>query len=139
MNMPDLNVSNLVATGTTGFILIASLIYKIVKKINSDIRDNKSLDTFDNYRDSLMSRLKELEDRNDQLVKERSEINELKAKDEYEIKCLSEEIQELKRSNKELREGIKFLLDKAPLTPEDLKELYKLISAKEDINDDNKS
>lgn len=139
MNMPDLNVSNLVATGTTGFILIASLIYKIVKKINSDIRDNKSLDTFDNYRDSLMSRLKELEDRNDQLVKERSEINELKAKDEYEIKCLSEEINELKRSNKELREGIKFLLDKAPLTPEDLKELYKLISAKEDINDDNKS
>lgn len=139
MNMPDLNVSNLVATGTTGFILIASLIYKIVKKINSDIRDNKSLDTFDNYRDSLMSRLKELEDRNDQLVKERSEINELKAKDEYEIKCLSEEIHELKRSNKELREGIKFLLDKAPLTPEDLKELYKLISAKEDINDDNKS
>ncbi len=75
--------------------------YKAIRMIKGDIRDDKQNESFDKYRDSLLARIKELEDRTDKLATERNSAIGSVGRLEAEVRNVNERMLEFRKQRDE--------------------------------------
>lgn len=102
--LPDQNGGYLAALGTAIVLLVGGG-YKAFRMIKKDNREDRADTSFDNYRDGLLVRIKELESRTDKLAEERNAAVVMATRLEAEVVALKEKLELFQSQNEILTQN----------------------------------